>query len=235
MSLKDLMQRAKVWRAGELSPLPAQSTGFAVLDEVLPGGGWPQTGLTEILSSTPGSGSLRLVLPTLIKLSQSSRWVIWIGPPHIPFSPALVASGFDLSRLLIVELPETQDPKQADGLWAFEQALRFHDCAAALMWLDDIELLSLRRLQLAAESGASWGIIFRPTRFAATPSPARLRLKLEPVPDEAEHSASENISALNHRKTNPTDKPQQNSPSMLDVTIIKAPGARVGSRHRVAL
>ena len=38
------------WRGGDCAPEPASvPTGFAALDAVLPGGGWPGAGLTEML------------------------------------------------------------------------------------------------------------------------------------------------------------------------------------------
>jgi cell division inhibitor SulA/protein ImuA len=39
----------------------------------------------------------------------------------------------------------------------------------------------MRRLQLAAETGRAWGVLFRPACAAQERSPAALRLRLEPV------------------------------------------------------
>jgi len=179
MSLEQLLARAQVWRAGSLPAAGGHPSGFTVLDAVLPGGGWPRSGLTEILSDVPGIGAVRLLLPALAALSRAGHWVVWIAPPYLPFAPALVAQGFELERLLVVELPPPSAPRQA--LWAFEQALRFSACGAALCWSQPLGERALRRLQLAAESGATWGLVFREHACAARPSPAPLRLLLEPV------------------------------------------------------
>lgn len=179
MNLDELLQRADIWRAGELPAGAGLASGFPALDAILPGGGWPGQGLTEILAADAGIGALRLVLPALAMLSRAGRWIIWVAPPYVPYPPALDRHGLDLDRVLVVDLPSAP-PDEA--LWACEQALRFADCGAALLWQDALPTLRLRRLQLAAEAGGSWGLLFRPERCAALPSPAPLRLLLRPRP-----------------------------------------------------
>ena len=180
MSLDELLRRACVWRARSVAPAAAgMSSGHAALDALLPGGGWPRRGLTEILSSDTGIGALRLVLPALARLSHEGRWIIWVAPPHVPYSPALSGHGLDLTRVLVVELPADDASTRVQAIWAYEQALRFDDCGAALLWLDTLSNLRLRRLQLAAEAGSTWGLVFRPAQRASQPSPAPLRLEIE--------------------------------------------------------
>jgi cell division inhibitor SulA len=174
MNMQELMQRAHVWRAGEvLSRTLGIPSGFAALDEVLPGGGWPQKALTEILFPRHGVGELSLLLPALARLSQGGRWIAFVAPPYLPYAPALARAGVDLSRLLLIHPKSTQD-----GLWAVEQTLRAGTCAAVLTWLTTVEHKHLRRLQLAAEAGQAWGVVFRPDRFADSSSPAALRLRV---------------------------------------------------------
>ena len=179
MSLDTLLDRADIWRGDHSSHAvqKAMPTGFASLDEKLPGGGWPVGALTEILLPQEGIGELRLVMPALAQLSHEKRWVAWIAPPHIPYAPALAAYGIDLSRTLIVRPRAT-----TDGFWAVEQALRSGTCAAVLAWPAGGDWQTLRRLQLAAEAGQSWGVLFRDERTAMHSSPAAARLYLEPLP-----------------------------------------------------
>lgn len=217
MNFQSLMQRAGVWRAGELSTAAALPTGFAELDQALPGGGWPQAGLTEIYAQTVGIGALRLVLPALAQLSQQGQWIIWVNPPYVPYSPALHDAGLDLDRLLIVDLPAKSQPARKEILWAYEQALRFSDCAAALVWLDEVAFLHLRRLQLAAKLGATWALVFRPAHFAGQASPAALRLSLQAQLKETTHSGDD-ISG-----------------EQLEVTLFKVRGGRPGGPYRIAL
>jgi hypothetical protein len=186
--LDELLRHPGLWRARDgvrdaaVAPRVV-TTGFAVLDECLPGGGWPLGALTEILHPVRGMGELSLVLPALAELSRGDRWIAWITPPFLPVAPALEAHGVDLARLMVV--------READGArapWAAEQALRSGACAAVLWWPQapprqrsgrDHGFRCLRRLQLAAEQGAALGVVFRAASAAAVASPAALRLLLE--------------------------------------------------------
>ncbi len=176
-SLDKLLRHPGIWQAerGRAAPYGSLSTGFVDLDQVLPGGGWPLGSLTEIVAEGAGIGELRLVVPALSRLSKEGRWIAWIAPPHIPYAPALAARGVELSRLLLVRTDST-----ADALWAAEQVLRSGSCGAVLAWPAEVDQRSLRRLQLAAETGRCWGLLFRPPTHDRQSSPAAVRLKLEP-------------------------------------------------------
>ena len=178
MSLENLLQRADVWRGGDLARRGPEGvpSGSAALDAELPGGGWPRGALTEVLLARPGGGELGLLLPALARLSAEGRWLAWVAPPHLPYAPALAAAGIDPAHALLVRPGE---PGQV--LWAMEQALRAGTCGAVLGWPNAPDHRALRRLQLAAEQGGGLGVLFRPLRAADQPSPAALRLRLEPA------------------------------------------------------
>ena len=167
-----VLENPAVWRGGDCARvvLPSVPTGFAELDVLLPGGGWPAGALTEIHVERAGVGELQLIMPAAARLTRSGRWLTLVAPPYVPYAPAFAAHGVMLSRLMLVR-PATAD----DGLWACEQALRSRVCAAVLAWFDHVPERSLRRLQLAAESGGAAMLMFRPAR-AAPASPAALRL-----------------------------------------------------------
>ena len=117
--LEHLIDHGKVWRGGEMNSTRARviPTGHAVLNQFLPGGGWPRAALTEILLDGPGSGELQLVLPALIQLCAEgspdvNRWIGWVAPPYVPYAPALSQAGIKLSRLLLVHAR-----KGLDELW----------------------------------------------------------------------------------------------------------------------
>lgn len=175
-ALAQALQNPHVWRANSRVAAPAHTiaTGFNELDREL-GGGWPRAALTEILFPAAGSGELRLLMPALAQLSRAQAWLAWIAPPYIPYAPALAAHGVDLARVMVVQ---PRDDNEA--LWAVEQALRAGTCAAVLAWIKRSDDRSLRRLQLAAEAGNSWGVMFRTQQSVIHTSPAALRLKLEP-------------------------------------------------------
>ncbi len=177
-ALDSVLRHPGIWRGDQLAQIAADAvpTGFTELDELLPGGGWPRGALTEILAEREGIGELHLLMPALARLSQGSGWLAWVAPPHVPYAPALAAAGLGLKRLLVA-----QTRSVADAWWTAEQALRSGACDAVLAWLRTADERCLRRLQLAAEAGQSWGVLFRPARAAQDRSPAALRLRLEPI------------------------------------------------------
>ena len=183
MDIEELLQDPRIWSAKTSQQWHGNvlATGIDSLDNALPGGGWPQGALTELLLDRYGIGELQLLMPALACLSQRTLvddpltgWITWIAPPFVPYAPALANHGVDLNRVLLVH-PSAQ---AKDCLWATEQALRSGSCVAALAWIDQADDTALRRLQLAAEEGGCWGIIFRPAHTASQSSPAALRLKL---------------------------------------------------------
>ena len=66
----------------------------------------------------------------------------------------------------------------SEVLWSAEQALSSGTCAAVLLWPQALDDQASRRLQLAAEKGASWAIAFRPLSARRQSSAAALRIEL---------------------------------------------------------
>ena len=174
--LENILRQHPVWRGGAAQAFsPAISSGYAELDQALPGAGWPTGVLTELLCGQPGIGELGLALPALAALTWSGRRVLWVAPPHLPYAPAIAAAGIDLAQLVIVRVRG-----QRDALWAAEQVLRARSCHALVVWIRRAGYEQLRRLALAAEGSPAWVALFRPPESSAEPSPAALRLALEP-------------------------------------------------------
>lgn len=181
-SLDKLLKNPRVWRGHSPGHSDAGLTsGYEALDRHLPGGGWPQNSLTEILVEHYGVGELRLLMPALASLSTEDidgdynepGWIAWVSPPFQPYPPALQQWGIDLSRMLVVR------PKDSsEMLWSAEQALASGTCAAVLLWADRLDDQASRRLQLAAEKGNSWAVAFRPPSARSQPSAAALRIEL---------------------------------------------------------
>ena len=177
VALEHLFDNRQLWRGQAVARAPSgQSTGHAALDAMLPGGGWPESALSELLVAAPGIGELRLLWPTLARLSQAGERVVLVAPPHLPYPQAWLAAGVDLRQLSIVQA------QGRDALWAAEQCLRSGSCGAVLCWLPQAEDRALRRLQVAAESGQTLAFAYRPLREAINPSPAALRLAVENRP-----------------------------------------------------
>ena len=181
-SLEKLLENPRVWRARS-QPAPAEglSSGYAQLDRLLPGSGWPRQALTEILIEQYGIGELQLLMPALASLCTEDPgaepvepgWIAWVAPPFQPYPPALQKFGINLARMLIV-----RPRNDSEALWSAEQALSSGTCAAVLLWPHRLDDQASRRLQLAAEKGGSWAIAFRPLAARHEPSAAALRLEL---------------------------------------------------------
>ncbi len=170
--LEALLRHPNIWLGNEIAQaVDSIPSGFAQLDAALPGGGWPRGALTEVLTEQQGIGELRLCLPALCKLSATKCWLVFIAAPHLLYAPALANLGVDTSRCILVNAQST-----LDKFWAMEQALRSGICAAAILWSPTASDRSLRRLQLAAEQGKSWGVFFGPADNKTSPAALRLHL-----------------------------------------------------------
>jgi protein ImuA len=191
IELARLLEHPAIWRgrnaARRVEGLP---TGYAALDAALPGGGWPRTGLIEVLVPRFGIGELYLVMPALAALTTrpAARWCVWVTPPLEPYAPALVAHGATLERMLVVRVPRRGASLDSlagrsvapEVLWAFEQTLGSGASDIALAWAAwSPRPRGIRRLHLAAERGKTLGVLFRPVRAADESSAAILRLSLE--------------------------------------------------------
>lgn len=130
------------------------------------------TRLDRAAAAGRGVGELALLAPTLARLTLAGGTVAVIDPPYIPYAPAWQAAGIDLAQLEIVRAPTP-----GDALWAFEQCLRSGACAAVLGWPAKADARALRRLQVAADSGACLGFALRDRKHAVHASPAALRLE----------------------------------------------------------
>ncbi|HTN49258.1 MAG TPA: translesion DNA synthesis-associated protein ImuA [Burkholderiaceae bacterium] len=186
---------APMWRADERPADeacgPTLPSGFAALDRELPGGGWPQGQLIELLADDAGIGELSLLAPALAQMAQVRRCTVWVlpaGASHdgtaaheahaVPYAPALAAAGVDLARTIFVR-PAT--PRE--NLWAIEQALRARHLGAVVGWLSrgsgaEGDFRALRRLHLLAQRHQALAFVLRSTRHTQAPSPAALRLQL---------------------------------------------------------
>lgn len=174
VALDRLLDSRHVWRGQAISsPSSTQSTGHTELDSALPGGGWPDAALSEILVAAPGVGELRLLWPTLARLTHAGERVVLVGPPHVPYPQAWLAAGVDLRQLVIVQA------SGRDALWAAEQCLRSGSCGAVVCWPRQVDDRALRRLQVAAETGKTLAFAYRPLSEAVNASPAALRVTLD--------------------------------------------------------
>ncbi len=181
MSSKAPLAHPAVWRAGQLGHGAVRALGsqHPGLDAELPGHGWPLGMLTELICREAGIGELRLLMPVLRQLTRERRIVVLLGPPLMPYAPALADFGIDLDYLVVVDAL-----RPADRLWAIEQTLRSENFGALLAWLPQAHTRPehLRRLQSAAHGTTGPVFLFRELPAQLEPSPAPLRLLLLPLP-----------------------------------------------------
>ncbi|MFC4877766.1 translesion DNA synthesis-associated protein ImuA [Microbulbifer halophilus] len=177
--LSRLLARPDIWQAANgVSPENSRrgiTTGYAALDALLAGRGWPRGATTELLVNQSGVGEMSLLLPALAEMTRREQMVVLVNPPFIPYAPALASAGVQLEKLLILH------PRgHKDELWAVEQSLQSGCCGALLSWQGRQAPVDkdLRRLQLAAREGDCSHFHFRPASTATSPSPASLRLGL---------------------------------------------------------
>ncbi|QKK02571.1 MAG: translesion DNA synthesis-associated protein ImuA [Pseudomonadota bacterium] len=172
-----LTTRSDLWRGRKRPAVNTLPTGQAWLDRQLPGGGWPCSRLTELISTHPGAGAFGLLLPALARQTRSGRPVVLVAPPLLPCPQTLACAGLDLSRLIVI--------RRADQtLWASEQCLKSGLCGAVVAWPAPAAATptALRRLQLAARSGdAPLFVCYRPEPQLSASS-AVLRLMVRPGP-----------------------------------------------------
>lgn len=223
-ALEALLQHPKLWRASNTlqrvsgassaaHAVDVLDTGYRQLNEALYSGGWPLGNLLECLSPLTragiGQGPLQLFLPALQNPAQ--RPVVLVSPPHIPFLPGwpLLHGNGEHAKLPPLWVVTPADNKQL--LWASEQILQSNSASAVFIWLEQprqLRSVYLRKLQLAARQGEALAVLFRGADALQQPSPAPLRLLIEPV------ASAQGM--------------------QLEVTIAKQPGGWGGQQTRIA-
>ncbi len=164
---------AAVWRASALgAPVThVAPTGWAQLDEQLPGGGWPCQSVTEVLQPQPSVCEWRLLGPALRAIVATGQTIAVVGPPKRPHLPGLRHVGLDDHRFVWVR---AETP--AERLWVTEQLIKSNACGALLAWLPQARPEQIRRLQVCAGSCDGPVVLFRPEAAQHEASAAPLRL-----------------------------------------------------------
>jgi len=174
-ALEEILKNSQlIWRAGDIQKKGQKTfpTGYSEFDNALPGRGWPQSSLIEIIVSNWGMGELQLLIPLLKQITQNTYYAVLISPPYIPYTPALHQQGIALKNMIVM-------PKEYIGeqcLWVLEKVLNTQTCGVAIAWPKKLTDKSMRRLQLAAEQGGSIAIVFQNREASSSPAALRIRL-----------------------------------------------------------
>jgi cell division inhibitor SulA len=208
-ALAELLHNPHLWHGDSLARTDdVIGSGFPALDAELPGGGWPQGTLTELIFDEGGIGELRLLMPALKRLAQGGEAIVLAGPPHIPYAPAFAGCGIDPGRVIVI------DAEGRDCWWAAEQALRSNSAGALLFWPRSLSDQRERRLQLAAQEGAALAFFFTGTTRASQPSPAPLRIRLSRAANHLHIDVFKRRGGV------------MNKPLLLDVSVVYPSAAR---------
>ena len=152
--------------------------GVAGMDAALPDGGLPLGCLHEVVAEDRGAGTAFAagLLARLAAVREAP--VLWIVRGRDLHAAGLVAYGLTPDRLIAVRAV-----RDADALWAMEEALRCKRLAAVLGEAGRLDLTASRRLQLAAEAGGVTGLLLHPEeRGAGAASAAVTRWRVAAVP-----------------------------------------------------
>lgn len=153
---------------------PAFSCGAAVIDRLLPGGGLRHGMLVEWLAERPGGGAGTLGLLAAREACRAGGILVVVDRARMFYPPAAAGWGVDPARLIVVR------PRNArDEIWAAIQALRSPVVAALWTMVDRLDSRNFRRLQLAAETGGTLGVLVRGASARGQPSWADVRLGVE--------------------------------------------------------
>ncbi|MEI8031510.1 MAG: translesion DNA synthesis-associated protein ImuA [Comamonadaceae bacterium] len=162
-----------LWRGTEFGSVVTTtvSSGWAALDQELPGGGWPCHSLSEVLSPQPSVLEWRLIGPALRQVVAQGGQVVVVGPPKQPHLPGLAHEGLDQRHLVWI-----QAEAPAERLWVTEQLIKSNAAGAVLAWLPQARQEQIRRLQISAQSCDGLVFLFRPEAARQEASAAPLRL-----------------------------------------------------------
>ena len=171
------------------------STGCSTIDGCLPGGGYESGTIIEHLQNSAGSGATTLALCAAREaLATTDRFCVVVDWRQQFYPPAAAAMGLDLKRIVIVR-PTTL----ADRLWAIDQALRSPSIVAVIAEVEQLDDRAARRLQLAAESGGSLGLLVRNIHQRHQPSWAEVQWLVRPMPRPTNPQSPATVTPAPHR------------------------------------
>ena len=153
-------QIAAVERCGRgCSRAPAVPFGIPAIDRHLPAGGLLLGAVHELQASGPDVevGATPALFAAAV-LARRPGPVVWIGRSGGVFAHGLLQAGLDPGRIVFVDAGKVV-------LLAMEEALRHPDIAGVVCELDGrLDLVTSRRLQLAAEGSQVLGFLIRRSR-----------------------------------------------------------------------
>jgi protein ImuA len=168
-----LLQRLD--HSGKRSGRERIGSGCPPLDRLLPQRGFARGSLVEWLADGPGSGASMLALVAAREACRQGGVLVVVDRQGTFYPPAAAAWRIDLQSMIVVR-PQNDKDEQ----WTLDQALRCEHVAAVMAWPQRLDGHTFRRLQLAAETSGSLGLLVRPLSARREPSWANVRLLISP-------------------------------------------------------
>ncbi|WP_370459394.1 translesion DNA synthesis-associated protein ImuA [Cupriavidus sp. SW-Y-13] len=167
-----------LWRASQLArPIgKVVPSGIDVLDGELPGGGWAEGSVAELIVKHSGIGELSMLRGALDAAAQRNRPIWLVGCPFAPNGPELARIGVGKH----VRWVKAESP--ADAQWACETILRSNALGALVAWLPRVRPVGIRRLQGLTAATDALVFAIRSASAANDASASPLRIALEPAP-----------------------------------------------------
>ena len=154
-----------------------RTTGVSALDGLLEEGGLPAGCLMEWLEPGIGAGVDTLALWGAARARRPNELLIVIDSRGDFYPPGGASLGLDLQTTAVI-----RPGKSAEAIWTLEQSLRTQGVGVVVCPWRRFSSRTFRRLQLAAETGGSLGILLRPARARAEPSFAEVRWGVQSLP-----------------------------------------------------
>lgn len=170
--------------------------GVAAIDAQLPADGLLLGAMHELQAAGPDTetGAAPALFAAGI-LARRPGTVVWIGRETEVFAAGLLDAGLDPRRVVFVDAGKT-------ALLAMEEALGVADVAGVVCELEGrLDLVTSRRLQLAAEGSEVLGLLIRRSRrfddpVLRQPSAAATRWRIGALPSPAALAHAPDISGL---------------------------------------
>ncbi len=163
----------------------AAPLGEPQVDDALPWGGLARGGLHEILGRAGDGAAFSFAGALMGRLLGKDGAALWCRlrglrqENGLPYGPGLALFGIDTRRLIFLEVR-----REAELLWAMEEALRSRRLAAVLAEGVAPDRVASRRLQLAARATGTAVIVLPPRGAQGAHSTALTRWRIAAAPSK---------------------------------------------------
>ncbi|WP_372896409.1 ImuA family protein [Stieleria sp.] len=199
------------------------STGCEAMDQWLPTGGLHPSTLTEWIAAhdSAAAGSLAMAAAANRLRQIPGRPLVIVDCSGTFYPPAAVSMGVPHQRMILLR------PRSgADAIWAIDQSLR--SGAAAAVWASlpmQVDDRDARRLQLAAESGRTPGLLVRGFAARGKPSFAEVQFYVSQQRREPARSVTNRSHESARSMTN-----RSRDFEVISVTLDRVRGGAVGKQ-----